>query len=206
MLFPGVVELLSEGDVGWLEEMGLQITAGTAAIEWAERAKRLAFGHMRRQIISSTADESPPRNSLRADEIVWGRAPARLDLGGGWTDTPPYSLEHGGCVLNAAVELNGQPPIQAFARVTSDPVIRIRSIDVGTQVELPDWDQLLDCSVASGEFSLVQAALSDLGVRATERPIACATCWLSSVGAWRLPLWRRSPKVADWAHPVSWGP
>ena len=71
-----------------------------------------------------------PRNSLRSDEIVWARAPARLDLGGGWTDTPPYALEHGGRVLNAAVELNGQPPIQAFARTIAEPLVRIRSIDL----------------------------------------------------------------------------
>ena len=109
------------------------------------------------------AELALPKNGLRPDEIVWGRAPARLDLGGGWTDTPPYALEHGGCVLNAAVELNGQPPIQAFARVTRDPLIRIRSIDVGTQLELRDWDQLMDCAVAAGEFSLVQAALAISG-------------------------------------------
>ncbi len=148
---------------GCLEQVGLSIKPDTCVRQWAEQAKQLAFEHIRGQIISSSTEQSAPRNALRPDEIVWGRAPARLDLGGGWTDTPPYALEHGGCVLNAAVELNGQPPIQAFARVTRDPLIRIRSIDVGTQLELRDWDQLLDCAVAAGEFSLVQAALAISG-------------------------------------------
>jgi len=43
-----------------------------------------------------------PRNTLRADETIWARAGAhrarrRLD------DTPPYTLEYGGDVVNAAV-------------------------------------------------------------------------------------------------------
>jgi D-glycero-alpha-D-manno-heptose-7-phosphate kinase len=36
-------------------------------------------------------------------EIVVARAPARLDLGGGWTDVPPYTDEQGGCVCNVAI-------------------------------------------------------------------------------------------------------
>jgi fucokinase len=97
---------------------------------------------------------------LRSDEIVWGRAPARLDLGGGWTDTPPYSLEQGGCVINAAVNLNGQPPIHAYARVIQDPVLRIASIDLGTRIEITDLDDVLDFRSATSEFGLAKAALA----------------------------------------------
>ena len=147
--------------------------------------------------------EPLPRNSLRPDEIVWGRAPARLDLGGGWTDTPPYALEHGGCVLNAAVELNGQPPIQAFARVMQDPLIRIRSIDVGTQLELREWDQLLDSAVAAGEFSLVQAALAISGF-APHNGGALRDVLKEFGGDWRSRLSRRSRKAAAWARRASW--
>ena len=94
--------------------------------------------------MTSGALPAVPENTLRSDEIVWGRAPARLDLAGGWTDTPPFSLEFGGCVLNASVLLNGQPPVQAFARVMEEPLIRIRSIDRGTHVDVPDWETLTD--------------------------------------------------------------
>ena len=78
----------------------------------------------------------PPRNALRKDETVWGRAPARLELGGGWTDTPPYTLEFGGEVLNTAINLNGQAPIHCYGRVIDEPVIRIFSIDTGLHVEI----------------------------------------------------------------------
>jgi hypothetical protein len=103
----------------------------------------LAFEFLRRRIVASGGPACPrPAHALRSDEIVWGRAPARIDLTGGWTDTPPFALEHGGCVLNAAVELNGQPPIQVYARVTPEPAIRIHSIDLGTDVNIRRWDEL----------------------------------------------------------------
>ncbi len=140
---------------------------GNAAMpvgQWADRARTLAFEFLRRRIVASGEPVCPrPANALRSDEIVWGRAPARIDLTGGWTDTPPFALEHGGCVLNAAVELNGQPPIQVYARVTPERIIRCRSIDVGSQVEIGRWDDLLDYAQPSSHFSLVKAALALAG-------------------------------------------
>jgi galactokinase/mevalonate kinase-like predicted kinase len=100
---------------------------------------------------------------LCADELAWGRAPVRLDLGGGWTDTPPYSLEYGGCVVNAAVDLNGQPPVHVFARVIARPVFQITSIDSGRTVEVATPAELLDFGPAASEFALVKAALTLCG-------------------------------------------
>jgi hypothetical protein len=78
-------------------------------------------------------DTAPPqlhtRINIFPDQIIWGRSPARLDLAGGWSDTPPYCLQNGGSVLNMAVELNGQPPIQAFIRLSPEKRIILRSID-----------------------------------------------------------------------------
>ncbi|MHC4510851.1 MAG: GHMP family kinase ATP-binding protein, partial [Planctomycetota bacterium] len=81
-------------------------------------------------------------------------------MGGGWTDTPPYSLEHGGCVVNAAVNLNGQPPIQAYVRIIEKPVIRISSIDQGARTEITCFDELLDYRKATSSFALAKAALA----------------------------------------------
>ena len=47
--------------------------------------------------------------------------PVRLDLSGGWTDTPPICYEHGGTVLNVAITINGQRPIGARARLVESP-------------------------------------------------------------------------------------
>ena len=104
-----------------------------------------------------------PRLRLRSDEIVWGRCPARLDLAGGWTDTPPYTLEHGGHVVNTAVCLNGQQPIQVYARPLEERIIRIGSIDLGTRIEVCDLENLLDYRSATSDFALVKAALALMG-------------------------------------------
>ena len=42
---------------------------------------------------------------------VSGSQPVRVRFAGGWSDTPPYTLDHGGAVLNAAVQLDGQRPL-----------------------------------------------------------------------------------------------
>lgn len=102
--------------------------------------------------------KADPRRTLAEDQIVWGRAPARLDLAGGWSDTPPYCLEHGGSVVNVAVDLNGQPPIQAFARGCKEPKIVLRSIDLGVSEEIATFEDL--CSPSRlGAFSIPRAAL-----------------------------------------------
>jgi len=156
-----VSETLTVAERRWLDSIGLKLDATVTLKQWAERARRLAFQSLGQSIISSGGDRiRPPRNALRSDEIVWGRAPARFDTGGGWTDTPPYSLEHGGCVVDTAVNLNGQPPIQVYLRVIDEPVIRIGSIDLGTRIEITSLDELLDYRKASGEYSLAKAALA----------------------------------------------
>src|SRR6185436_13051718 len=38
---------------------------------------------------------------MRADIVA--RAPTRIDLGGGWTDVPPYCDREGGFVCNVAI-------------------------------------------------------------------------------------------------------
>jgi D-glycero-alpha-D-manno-heptose-7-phosphate kinase len=52
-------------------------------------------------------------------EVV-ARAPVRVDLGGGWTDVPPYTVEQGGCVCNLA--------IASYSRAT------LRSLDNGVEL------------------------------------------------------------------------
>lgn len=157
---PGLAHALTPADREWLATIGLGLDEDLTLAEWAGRARSTAFSYLGQVIVSASGRRPDhPVSALRSDEIVWGRAPARLDLGGGWTDTPPYSLECGGCVINAAVDLNGQPPIHAYARVIREPVIRIASIDLGTRIEVRELDDLLDYRKATSEFGLAKAAL-----------------------------------------------
>ena len=106
---------------------------------------------------ASLRDVRPRRNVLD-DQIIWGRSPARFDLAGGWSDTPPYCLEHGGRVVNVAVDLNGQPPIQVFARLREKPTLVLHSIDLGISETIDSYEELVKPSVLGG-FSVARAAL-----------------------------------------------
>lgn len=104
-----------------------------------------------------------PVNQLANDQIVWARSPARVDLAGGWTDTPPYCVEQGGSVVNIALNLNGQPPIQAFARRSEDFSITIRSIDLGISEKLTSYEEVAKYRGVGSGFSVAKAALSLCG-------------------------------------------
>jgi fucokinase len=147
-----------------LETLGLRQSLAGRPAAWGRAAQDAAFEHIARTIVLSRPPlRRHPKNALRSDEIIWGRAPARLDLGGGWTDTPPYALERGGCVINAAVDLNGQPPIQVYARVVAAPEIRISSIDHGSRIVIRTLGELLDYRHPTSQFGLAKAALALAG-------------------------------------------
>ncbi|WP_168442648.1 bifunctional fucokinase/fucose-1-phosphate guanylyltransferase [Pontiella desulfatans] len=130
---------------------------------WDVREKE-AFAVLRDLIVDRyKAQPVVPDCTLLADQIVWGRCPVRLDFAGGWADTPPYSLEHGGSVLNIAVELNGQPPIQVFARRTEQPVLTIRSIDLGLAETLDTYDDVRAYDQLGSGFTLARAAFALCG-------------------------------------------
>ncbi len=125
---------------------------GEKGADAAELLRELMVGQMVIEPVSPTCN-------VLEDQIVWGRSPARLDLAGGWTDTPPYCLEQGGRVVNLAVDLNGQPPIQVFARPTESPHIVLRSIDLGIGEKITTYDELIRPARLGGGFGIARAAL-----------------------------------------------
>jgi len=119
-----------------------------------------SFSLLRKQIIKlALAVPVFPTLSVLPDQIMWGRSPVRIDLAGGWTDTPPYCLICGGKVVNMAINLNGQPPIQVLIRRTANPEIILRSIDLGTHEVIKDWINLKDYKRVGSEFSISKVAL-----------------------------------------------
>ena len=100
-----------------------------------------------------------PVSSVAEDQIVWGRSPVRIDIAGGWTDTPPYCLMEGGSVINLAIELNGQPPLQTYVRPSKEPRIVLRSIDLGAMEVVETFEQLTDFMHVDSPFSIPKAAL-----------------------------------------------
>lgn len=131
--------------------------------DWQTQEKE-AFRALQELVLADAhLTPSLPVYSIVEDQIVWGRSPVRLDLAGGWTDTPPYCLEHGGKVVNLAVNLNGQPPIQVFVRRCPRRELVIRSIDQGVGEPIRTYEQLESYAQVGSAFSLAKAALAMCG-------------------------------------------
>ena len=112
---------------------------------------------------SSTKGGTDPRLSVYSDQIVWSRSPVRIDLAGGWTDTPPYCLMEGGAVVNIAIELNGQPPLQAYVKPCEQYHVILRSIDLGAMEVVESYEQLAAYNQVGSPFSIPKAALALAG-------------------------------------------
>ena len=122
--------------------------------------KDKAFELLKSGIVENIRSQKlSPRLNVQHDQIIWGRSPVRLDLAGGWTDTPPYCILFGGKVVNAAVELNGQPPLQVFIRPKKEPEITIRSIDLGVSEVIRSYKELEAGSKVGSAFSIPKTAI-----------------------------------------------
>jgi len=155
-------------DAGYSIESSIQNLA--SSVEYEDRAFELVREAIQQGIESESPIETPVhsptelRIQIRSDEVVWVCAPARLDFAGGWSDTPPYCLEHGGSVLNAAVKLNGQYPIQAIGKLHPEPFIRINSIDLGERIIVTETSQILSYQDPSDWSALPKAAFVAAGI------------------------------------------
>ena len=87
----------------------------------------------------------------------------RIDVAGGWTDTPPYCLNSGGNVVNLAIELNGQQPLQVYVKSTQEPQIVCRSIDLGAMEVITTYEELAQFNKVGSPFSIPKAALALCG-------------------------------------------
>lgn len=79
---------------------------------------------------------SPTRPGRWEDGSLWFTVHTVSDWqllygSGGWSDTPPIAFEHGGCVTNIAVKVDGKRPIGARARRIREPHILLCSYSQG---------------------------------------------------------------------------
>ena len=126
--------------------------------------ERKAFALLREGLTDTLANSRvAPHKVAYDDQIVWGRSPVRIDIAGGWTDTPPYCLMEGGNVINLAIELNGQQPIQTYVKPCKEPRIVLRSIDLGASEVVTTYEQLGAFNQVGSPFSIPKAALALCG-------------------------------------------
>lgn len=132
--------------------------------ERAQTEEEKSFSLLRNGMIDALINNKrEPKLDAYTDQIVWGRSPVRIDLAGGWTDTPPYSLYTGGNVVNMAIELNEQPPLQTYIRPLKEHKIILRSIDMGDSETIETYEELRDYNKVGSAFSIPKAALALCG-------------------------------------------
>ena len=134
------------GHAGLLDDSACARTSAFAMIE------RAVAGGIRGEARSAT----PERWSR---ESVTVSAPPRIDMGGGWSDTPPFCIDWGGAVLNIAVELNGEYPIETHMRIIAEPLIRCVSAEDGTVEEYRDNHAIARPAGPGDLFAIPRTAL-----------------------------------------------
>lgn len=119
--------------------------------------------------------------------------PARIDLAGGWTDTPPMCQELGGAVVNVAVDVEDGPPIKVACNRLDEPILRVRSLDLGFVTEY-SRAQRLARPLSPGDWtSLPRAALTLTGF-APPRSSMALERWLTHFGGLELVMHSALPK------------
>lgn len=161
-------------------------TAGrlsSGASRLALRAKALAAvgDAVAEEVAGAREASSSVRAAIRPDETVWASAPARIDLAGGWSDTPPICHERGGAVVNLAIDLDSRPPVNAIAKLAERPWITIHSVDLGESRTIRTSAELFDHRDPRDWTALAKAALRLSGI-APPSPTTRLDRWMDRFG------------------------
>ncbi|XP_072528529.1 L-fucose kinase isoform X3 [Salminus brasiliensis] len=113
--------------------------------------------------------------------------PARLDLSGGWSDTPPIAFELGGVVVNVAVKVDGKRPIGARVRRIPKPHLVLVSTSGPP-----------DCSVTTETVCEVLADLKDHCQPHAPGALLKAVCVCSDVVCLSSPLSLEQQLMQRW--------
>ena len=122
------------------------------------------------ELISDTILKSTINNLQFDDKAVIAedktvvKLPLRVNWGGGWTDTPPHCIEQGGKVLNAAIKLNGEYPVEVTLIKIPEKKIVFDSRDMDVHGEFTSIEPLQDTGNPFDPFALQKACLLACGI------------------------------------------
>ncbi|KAJ4784147.1 L-fucokinase/GDP-L-fucose pyrophosphorylase [Rhynchospora pubera] len=91
------------------------------------------------------------------------KLPVRVDFVGGWSDTPPWSLERAGCVLNMAIILEDTLPVCASIEITPRLGVLI-SDDSNNDIYINEPTLITAPFDKDDQFRLVKSALLVTGI------------------------------------------
>lgn len=106
---------------------------------------------------------APEHDAVFCSNAVKVTAPARIDLSGGWSDTPPICYDRGGTVLVVGVTLEGVQPIEAIVKRRAQSGVLVRSKDLKKRRVLKTDSEIADHSDPHDWCALVKAALTVTG-------------------------------------------
>lgn len=92
------------------------------------------------------------------------RLPLRVNWGGGWSDTPPYCNENGGTVLNAAILLNEEKPVEVTLERIDELKVVFDSRDMDVHGEFDTIEPLQMTGDPFDSFALQKACLLACGI------------------------------------------
>ncbi len=156
--------------------------------------EKLAFDAVARAVAQQIViPDEPIPPAILPDQVVWATSPVRIDLAGGWSDTPPICTELGGTVLNACVALNGQFPVQVMAKLNRQPIIRLNSLDLGERIEIAETPAESEYRDPSRWYALPKAALMLAGA-IPRNPRYRFKDWLGRSGGLDITVFSALPK------------
>ena len=130
-----------------------------------DRQTAECFRTIQKYILHSTLDNLKYNETCRiTKERHVVQLPLRVKWGGVWSDTPPYCNENGGTVLNAAILLNGQRPVEVRLERINEPKIVFNSRDMDVHGEFDTLAPLQLTGDPYDPFALQKAALLACGV------------------------------------------
>lgn len=151
---------------------------------------------------STVAAPSPSSSSSAAataatTRVVVARAPVRIDLAGGWSDTPPICYDQAGSVLNVAVTVDGQQPLRCVAAFSEAPGVTVEcwhrtnaaafaeasSFAAFATEQCATWAQLSLVAHADSPCALPKACVLLLLLRALHRHAADGSAAAATVAA-----------------------
>jgi fucokinase len=184
---PGINALAETGRALSTEAVGLETSAPSEAAsrhfqaslfydqaglaEASARARSAAFSAVRKAVAARTLPSFGANGHRRSacTSCLTVSAPARIDFGGGWSDTPPFCLDWGGTVFNLAVTVNGAYPIRTIVRPLNEPVVRLVSSEA---TESLTSERFSVAAAVGSPFAIHRAALEMLGFVRPGEPIA----------------------------------
>lgn len=167
-----------------------------------ESWRRRAFALVSQMVAESSAAGAPAvgrsagSRRFPATSVVM-RAPARIDLAGGWTDTPPICFERGGAVVNVAIDVDGEAPLEVVVRRIEAPIVRIESSDLGRSTEFSQAQSLFragDPRDASDWALLPRTAIAVSGILGDAEPRELGDALDPLGGGFELRIASRLPK------------